>query len=154
MWLLLGERAARRGPWIVKTFVEMLALALFELSVPVALAAAVSVGANLSGMKLARRDSRREAWQLGLGIVHVLVLSACFARVNGVGYRPELLALARELAAHSALGPVLMAVFSLAGQGMLFGLLLAANEANLFIRAAFERMQLKPRLPNDGMVDA
>jgi hypothetical protein len=58
--------------------------------------------------------------------------------------RPWIVTLGTVVPATTALGGWLVALLSLAGLKTIFGLLLAANEANLLIRAVLGRLQLRP----------
>ncbi len=152
--LLLGDSAQNAGGWIRKGLIELLGCALFGWNAVTGMLVAVTVLANVAGAGAARFPARREAWQLGIGLLHLGVLSVCFSPAMNPGFGPAVHALGQGLKAGSAFGAVLARGFSLRPQAALFGLLLSANEANLLLRAIFERLQLRPRLrPASAEID-
>lgn len=151
---LFRDDAASGRVWLIKTGVELVGLMVLYPAGPVWLAAAASlVGLNLLAYWVERRGRRREFPRLLLGLLGLGVFSVWLSPRLGLDFRPELGRLAGHLPAWSELAPWLQALGGRDAQLFLFGLLLAANEANLVIRVVFDWLDLKPRsLPAGGGV--
>jgi hypothetical protein len=157
LWLLtrlvcLFRDEAARGPvWTLKTVVELTALAVLYPMGGVSLGiAACLVALNFSGYRLERQAGRKDLRRLLLGAVGLAIWSVGFSPRMGLDFRPELMEWLGRLENWTALAAVLQTLGGERGQWVLFGLLLSANEANLVIRAVFDRLELKPRTPADA----
>ena len=103
-----------------------------------------------------RRHRRKDFARLLLGAVELAVLSVWLSPRMGLVFRPELATWAVSLGEWTTLASFLSLFASVRFQLVLFGLLLAANESNLFIRAMFDWLDLKPRSTasgSGGMID-
>jgi hypothetical protein len=142
--LLLADSVVRSQSWLVKGFIEVLALGLFEPH-PFLLGAGLTIVAlNFAAAYWDRRTSDRNGSRLLFGLIQLVVLSIWFSAAGGVRFRPELLACGEWISAWSALGGEARRLFGPNGLRMIFGLLLAANEANLLVRWLLGRLQIKP----------
>lgn len=140
-----------RRAWAGKTMIEIGALsACFELGGPLVGAFILVATANLAGFAAENRLKRRNSRRLLIGLLELAGLSICFSPGAGVLFRPVWQELGWRLAEWSTLSPLLMGLFSHGSQLILLGLLLSANEANLAIRAVFDRLNLKPRAQATG----
>ncbi|ACB75941.1 hypothetical protein [Opitutus terrae] len=146
--LLLGDASVRPPSWAAKCAIELAALGLFAPSRMLWALAATSVGINALSAWADRRAADRNGSRLLLGIVHVLLLSVWLSSAAGVRFRPELHGLADWLESWSALGGEARRLVGPAGMKMAFGMLLAANEANLLVRWLLGRLQIKPGAPS------
>jgi len=151
--LLLVDPAPGAPAWARKGAIELLAGLLFGWHAVTGLLAGVTILLNTAGYWAGRRRTQVEAWQLGLGVAHLLALSVVLSRAAGAAFCPELVAGFATLRSASVLGAGLERLASLRVQLALLGLLLSANEANLFLRAVFEQLKLKPRRAAGGEID-
>ena len=143
-WLLVDARVPWPA-WLTKGLIEVAVLGLFTPH-------PFLIGVGLTNIALnvaaafweSRTHGPRSAARLGFGAAQLAGLSIWFSAGGGVAFRPELAAAADALARWSALGAAVLPGFTRGGLLVLFGLLLAANEANLVLRWMLERLQLKP----------
>jgi hypothetical protein len=143
---LFREVGEPRRPWLAKLALELAALgALFPLGGRWAVAVAVVTAVNLASLAWERRGRRRDFGRLLLGVTGIVALSFCFGSGGGLEFRPAWARVGDWLGAHSALQPALALLLSARAQLVAFGLLIAANEANLVIRATFDWLNLKPQ---------
>ncbi len=151
--LLLMEPAPGAPAWIGKAVVELLAGLLMGWNEVTGLLAGVTVLLNTAGCWAGRRRTQSDAWQLGFGLVHLLLLSLVLSRATGAAFCPEVVSCLTVLGSASALGAGLARLASPPVQLTLLGLLLSANEANLLLRVVFERLKLKPGQATGGAID-
>jgi hypothetical protein len=161
--VLLGRLAvhfhddpANRRAWVIKAALEVAVLAVFfQFSWAVAGAAVTSLFFNLRAWRGEARPGPRNLARLLLGLLELAVLSIWFTRTSGAGFRPEFTTAAVALPNWTTLAAPLRALGGYPLHLFCFGLLLAANEANLAIRAVFDRLDLKPRksAADGGLVD-
>lgn len=150
------DDAANRRAWIVKAVLEVAVLAAaFQFSWMTAGAAATAIFFNLRGWLGEARPGPRNLARLVLGLLELAALSLWFTRTSGAVFRPEFAAAAGALPQWTTLAAPLRALGSYRLHLFCFGLLLAANEANLAIRAVFDQLDLKPRksAADGGLVD-
>lgn len=156
LFCLFRDEAADARRWLLKSLAEMAALAgLYSFSgVVVAIAVSVVV-LNVLSYRLERRAGRKDLARLLIGAAGLAVWSAWFSPRLGVALRPELLAWLTRAEHWTALAPAVEWALGPRLQLVAFGLLLSANEANLAMRAVFERLDLKPRVlsAEGGAVD-
>jgi hypothetical protein len=158
LWLLgrlivfFRDDAVNRTAWMVKAAAELAALfVLFPMGPAWAGAAASVVVLDFLGHRLEQRPGRKDLARLGVGMLGLAVWSVWFAPGSGLGFRPEIVGWVARAERWTALAPVVEWATASQLQLVVFGLLLSANEANLVIRAVFDRLDLKPRaLPADG----
>lgn len=119
---------------------------LFVLSPSVGQGAAIalSVLLNVGAVLCDRRLRERNLAHLILGIMHLVALSYCLGPAWGAAPRPWLAQTLTSLTNSSALGSAFRMLAGLHGLRSLFGFLLVANEANLFIRWLLNRLQVRP----------
>ena len=156
LFVLFKDDAVAGRPWRTKTLVELIALCSFYAISPGWFgAAAVVLAVNFLGWRWEIKARRKNVGRLMIGLAELAALSVFFAPNFGLTFRPALEHAARFLNEATALAPLALAAGSPRLQLELFGLLLAANEANLVIRAGFDLLDLKPRsLPaGQGVVD-
>ena len=147
--LFRDEPAAGRG-WMTKAAIELVALAaLYRFSAGWVWGAVVIAATNVAGWCLDHRAGRRSLVRLLLGIAGMVLWSLCASRSSGLELQPALFRMLERVMAFSAFGSLVAGLFSASTQLLLFGLLLSANEANLAIRAVFDVLDLKPRVPLD-----
>lgn len=151
---LFRDDAVEGRVWLIKTGVELLALALlFPFGTIWFAAAGTVVLLNLVGFRLERRAGRKDFSRLVLGVVGLAAWSVWCSPHWGLSFRPQLTGWNGQAAEWTTLAPLLHAVGGVRFQLVLFGLLVSANEANLVIRAVFDWLDLKPRsLPAGGGV--
>lgn len=151
--LLLADGMVGWRGWGAKGLIELAALLLFEWHPFLVGAAATIVAVNLAAAMWERSAANRHGSRLVSGIVQLVAMSVWLSRAGGVAFRPELHALGSGLESWSALGADLLRVTERGGMRVLFGLLLAANEANLLVRWLLVRLQIKPNVvtPNAGI---
>lgn len=142
--LLLSDAAVGWRGWLTKGLVEILVLGFFEPHLFLVGAGLTIVALNLAAGYWDQRTNDRNGGRLLFGLLHLVVLSIWFSAGGGVRFRPELLVVGDWLELWSALGMEARRIFSPAGLKMLFGFLLAANEANLLVRWLLGRLQIKP----------
>ena len=148
---LFRDEAAKVRTWLGKTAVELAALAVLYPCGWVWLGMAATVVAlNLIGYRLEQGVGRKDLARLMIGVAGLVAWSGWLSPRLGLGFRPELTAWLARLEQWSTLAPFLSAAGGARFQLVLFGLLLSANEANLVIRAVFDRLDLKPRAPAGG----
>lgn len=139
--------------WWGKLVLELAAmLMILELGPAVAGAAATSFVVTLAAIRADRRARDRNATHLLLGIAQLVALSICFGPWTTPLVRAGWETWVGELSQVSALGRAVAQSFSPNGLVFLFGLLLAAGEANLFLRWVLGRLQLRPG--GGGAIDA
>jgi len=144
---LFKDDAANGRVWAGKTGFELLALAaLYETGRTWIAAAAVVLVVNAAGWLWERRARRRNVGRLLLGVAGLVALSVCFSPAVGLGFRPGLVRAGAALREWTTLGPLVQALGGARFQLVGFGLLLAANEANLLIRVVFDWLNLKPQM--------
>lgn len=145
---LFKEVGDPRRVWLAKLAVEGAALvALFPVAGrPWVAAAALVVLSNLASLAWERRGRRKDFGRLALGILTLVAFAFCFAPHGGLAIRPAWAQGGEWLAAQTALAPLVDAVRSPRVHLVLFGMLIAANEANLVIRAMFDWLNLKPQM--------
>jgi hypothetical protein len=150
------DDAPSRRAWLLKGTIELAVLAAcFRFSWPVAAAGATV--AVFTGLAL-RGESRpgpRNFSRLLLGLLELIALSIWFAPSFGTDFRPGFAVAAAHLPEWTTLASLFAAVGGHSFHLFCFGLLLAANEANLAIRTVFDWLDLKPRKPaaDGGLVD-
>ena len=154
--VLFRDDAPAGRPWYYKTLIELAGLLAFFAASPGWIGAAVVVVlANLLSWRWEVKGRRKNLGRLLLGLGELIALSICFAPAFGFSFRPEVARVGQRLAEFTAFAPLAGLITDYRFQMELFGLLLAANEANLAIRAGFDLLDLKPRsLPaGQGVVD-
>lgn len=154
LWLLtrlvclFRDEAARGRIWLGKTAVELAALAGLYPCRGAWLGVAASVIAlNFLGWWLEQRAGRKDLARLLIGVAGLVAWSVWFSPRLGLDFRPELAAWGARLEQWTTLAALGQGLGGVRIQLVLLGLLLSANEANLVIRAAFDRLDLKPRAP-------
>lgn len=160
LWLLarlvalFRDDAVEGRVWRLKTGFELIALAVLYPCSWIWLGVAITVIAlNLIGYRLERRAGRKDFARLMIGLVGLVAWSIWFSPRLGLTFRPEMAEWLGRLSDWTTLHPALHALGGTWFQLVLFGLLISANEANLIIRAVFDRLDLKPRsLPAGGGV--
>lgn len=154
--LLLADGAVGLLGWLGKMAVELLALGMFVPQGLLIWAAIAIVVANIVAAFAEKRARDRSGARLFFGILQLVALSVCFSQASQVHFRPGLIAFGNGMASWSALGAELWRSFSPSGLKILFGLLIAANEANLLVRWMLSRLQIKPGVlaVGDGSIDA
>ena len=151
--LLLTDAPAGTIAWTVKALIELLSLGLFVPHGLLIGSALVTLAANVAGSLWDRHRGERNAGHLILGVLHLIALSVLLSRAGGVVFRPELLIMVQHLGTWSTFGFFLTGLFDLHALKIGFGLLLAANEANLAIRAVLGGLQLKPGRTGGTAID-
>ena len=143
--------------WRLKTMVEVVvATLLFPVGSLWFAVVLTLAGFNYAGFRVERRSRRKDFARLLLGAFELAVLSVWLSPRLGLVFRPELTGWAASLGQWTTLASFLSLFGSVRFQLVLFGLLLAANESNLVIRAMFDWLDLKPRsgaAGSGGMVD-
>lgn len=142
--LLLTDEPSGAKAWGGKAAIEVLALGLFVPSAFLLGAVAVTLAANMASAIWDRRNGDRNGGHLIVGLLHLAALSVCFSQVGGVAFRAGLMEAVQGLAEWSTMGMIVTGLFDLRVLKIGFGLLLAANEANLAIRAVLGGLNLKP----------
>lgn len=156
LFFLFKDDAVAGKPWFFKTLVElMLLFSLYDISLGLPCAAAVVIALNLFSWRWELRARRKNLGRLLIGLGELAVLSFLFAPEGWLVFRPELIRAGQMLGEFTTLAPLVGLACSNRMQLELFGLLLAANEANLAIRAVFDGLDLKPKsLPaGQGVLD-
>ncbi len=110
---------------------------------------------NLAGYRVERRGRRKDFRRLLSGALTLVALSVWLSPRFALELRPGIAALADTLGRWTVLAPLLAPAGGARAQLVVFGLLLAANESNLVIRAMFDWLDLKPRAgaAGGGVVD-
>jgi hypothetical protein len=150
--LLLTDRAVPAYEWANKAMIEISAL-LFVLNFGPGQGAAVvtSIAANALAGYGDRRWHERNSRHLLVGLGHLVLLSFCLGPLGSVSPRPWLARGLDAVTQASALGSWLRATIGKDGLRFTLGVLLVANEANLFIRWLLNRLQLRPGSPRLGI---
>lgn len=147
---LLKDDAPTGAAWLGKAAVELLVLAaLYRFSAAWGAAAGTIASMNLTGWWWEGRARRKNAGRLAIGLVGLALLSLFAAPGYGLAFRPALRALGGALGAWTALAPWADPLGDARVQLVIFGLLFAANEANLVMRVVFDWLDLKPLVPRD-----
>lgn len=135
---LFRDDAAGGRVWRLKALVEIAAATLlFPLGAGWAALVATLGLFNYLGWRSELRSRRRELVRLWLGLGELAVLSVWLSPRLGPGFRPELAGVLAGFSRWTA-APALPGLWvSGRFQAVCFGLLLAANESNLAIRAIF-----------------
>lgn len=142
--LLLGDRPVRQRGWVAKALAELLLVFSFKPAAPAfALALGVVLINGLSAWWDTRRGDRVPG-HLVLGVFELVLASVCLSPAFGVALRDGWMQVATALPAWSALGMLPGLLLERESAIVVFGLLLAANEANLLIRWSLGRLHLKP----------
>lgn len=153
--LLWRDEAPGGAAWTGKAALELAAAAaLFEFSAGWCGVAATLLAMNWLGWRVDRRARPRNGLRLLIGLLGLAGLSVFAAAEDSLAFREGVVRAGVVVAKHTALAPLLLEVMSAPVQLALLGLLLAANEANLAIRAAFDWLNLKPRLRGRGLEGA
>jgi len=143
--------------WRIKTLAEVgVATVLFPIGTLWFAVVLTLAGFNFLGYRTERRSRRKDLARLLLGAAELAVLSVWLSPHFGLVMRPELPALVARIGHWTALSPLFQLLGNPRFQLVLFGLLLAANESNLLIRAMFDWLDLKPRsgaIGSSGVVD-
>ena len=142
--LLLADSAVTGAGWLTKGLIEILALGLFQPHFFLIGAGLTIVALNFVAGFWDQRTHERNGSRLVFGVIQLAVLSVWFSDAGGVRFRSELSVIGNWIESWSALGLEATRVFSATGLKMLFGFLLAANEANLLVRWLLGRLQIKP----------
>jgi hypothetical protein len=152
LFCLFKDEPVAGGTWVAKSILELVVYALlFRWTTISLLGALVAVGANLISWRWETRPGRRNLRRLFVGLAELLLLSVLFAPVaGGIEFHAALRQSASSWSSFTLFGGLLTLAGAPGFQMALLGLLLAANESNLAIRAGFDRLDLKPRLPADG----
>jgi len=150
--LLWRDEAPSGAAWLAKGCVELAIAAIcFDFSMVWCGVAATVAVTNGLGWMVDRRVRPKNGLRLLVGLIGLLALSVVGAPGAGLEFRAGLVEIGREASVRTAFAPLLLVAFSVPVQLGLFGLLLAANEANLAIRAAFDWLNLKPRMRRRGV---
>ncbi len=153
--LLFADQNAGGAKWLAKGAIEMAAVVLLlEPGRSWIAGLVLAVVMNLAAWLGERRGRDRNALQLILGIAHVVALSFAVGPAMGAVFRPWVTEIGATLREGSALGAALTGLFSLGALKFAFGLLIAANEANLLIRWVLGRLQLRPGTMAASGIDA
>lgn len=156
LFVLFKDDAAAGKPWFLKTLVELgLLFSLYDFSRGLPCAAAVVIALNLLSWRWETKARRKNLGRLLIGMGELFMLSVVFAPEGWLVFRPELIRAGQMLGQFTALAPLIGLACGHGMQLELFGLLLAANEANLAVRAVFDGLDLKPKsLPaGQGVLD-
>ncbi len=153
--LLFADQNIGGAKWLAKGAIEAVtAIALLDSVRAWGAVIALAVVLNLAAWLGERRGRERNALQLLLGVAHLLALSFAVGPAMGAVFRPWVGELASLLREGSVLGPALTGLFSIGALKFVFGLLIAANEANLLIRWVLGRLQLRPGTTAATGIDA
>lgn len=142
--LLLSDAPVGWRGWLAKGLVELLALSVFEPHPFLVGAGLTSVAINVAAGFWDQRANTRHGGRLVFGLLQLAVMSIWFSGAGGVRFRAEWASWGQWLGAWSSLGPELLRAASRDGLKLLLGGLLAANEANLFVRWLLARLQIRP----------
>jgi len=157
LFVLFRDDAISGRVWLIKTIVELGLFGLFYEFSPTWIGAAVLVViANLAGWRWETKARRKKnLGRLLLGMAELAGLSFFFVAGTAMAFHPRIDFAGRSLEDFTALAPLIRDMASPRFQMILAGLLLAGNEANLAIRAAFDLLDMKPRaLPaGQGVID-
>lgn len=149
------DEVSRPAAWLAKAVVELLILFVaYAMVGRTVFIAVVLLLSNLGGYFADRRIGPKNLRRLLIGIGSLLLISFAFAPLSGLVFNDWMRGAGGMLLRNSSFASLFEAFAQREFQLILFGLLLAGNEANLVIRAVFEKLDLKPRLTtNDGIVD-
>lgn len=154
---LFRDDVADARIWRTKTIVEVIAATvLFPFGTGWCAVVLTLCAFNYAGFRVERRGRRKDFARLLLGMAQLVVLSVWLSPRVGFGFRPELAGATAWLGQWTTLAPFLELTGSVRFQLVTAGLLLAANESNLVIRAMFDWLDLKPRatsMTGAGVVD-
>ncbi len=139
--------------WGLKTAIELAGLSLFEWHSWLLAAAATVVVMNVAGVLWEVLGWRRNAGHFVLGVVYLLLLSVWFSPAFGLKFWPAIEALFEGMGQWTAFDAIFQSSFSTSAMLTLFGLVVAASEMNLAVRAVFDYLNLKPRTPDSDEVD-
>jgi hypothetical protein len=143
---LLKDDTPSGTDWANKAAVEAaVAFAFYRLTASSLILIAGVIGLNFVGWWLDRRRRHKNSARLAVGLATLLVVSVIASPGVGLHFRPSWSSLGAALERWSALAAVAEAFASARVQLVLLGLLFAANETNLIIRAVFDWLNLKPQ---------
>lgn len=143
---LLKDDTPSGTDWVNKAVLETaVALVLFQLTPASFILLASVAGLNLAGWWLDGRRRHKNSARLAVGLATLVVVSAIASPGVGLSFRPFWSSLRGALEHWSALATIAEALVSSRVQLVLLGLLFAANETNLIIRAMFDWLSLKPQ---------
>lgn len=142
--LLVADAPVGWRSWLTKGLVELLALGLLTPHLFVLGAAVTGIALNVAAAVWDGRAHTRNGGRLFFGVLQIVVLAFWLSAAGGVRFRPELAEWGAALEAWSALGGEVRRLVEPNGLRILFGLLLAANEANLLVRWLLVRLQIRP----------
>ena len=151
------DSPVRGRGWAKKSVFELAALiACFESGASLVGACVTVLVANVAGNAVEGDGSRRNFRRLLVGLLELVALGFCFSPAADPQFRGFWIDIGQFASEWTSFGNLFRALAGAGAQTILFGLLLSANEANLAIRAVFDRLDLKPRLPTQGsnLVDA
>jgi hypothetical protein len=142
--LLLSSKPHSRSAWMGKGAVETVALLLFAPHLFLLGAAATNIVLNVGAAVWDRRGGSRNVGHLLLGAGQLIALSIWFSPAGAVQFRPGVEHVWATVLDWTALGASVRTALAAGGLKIVAGLLLAANETNLFLRWTIERLKLKP----------
>lgn len=155
--VLFRDDVADARIWRIKSLFEVvIAIALFPTGTGLFAIVLTLLAFNYAGFRVERRGRRKDFERLLLGLGELAVLSVWLSPRFGLGFRPELANATAWLGQWTTLAPFLGLMGSVRLQVVIVGLLFAANESNLVIRAMFDWLDLKPRaasVTGAGVVD-
>ena len=146
--LLLGDLPVWWPRWLAKAVIEVLALTMCVPHLFLLGAALTILALNLAAAWWDERASDPSGGRLLFGLLELLVLSVWFSPAGGVEFRPGLVEFVHRLLRWTALGESVHAWLGPVGLRTTFGLLLAANEANLLVRWLLWRLKISPGMPS------
>lgn len=145
--MLLRDEAPSGFAWVRKGLFELLALVLLYRFSVAWIGAAVTIAAtNYVGWRWDAATRQKNSARLIVGVVALAALSVFAAPAAGMKFYAFWSTVGAALVQRTALTPLFELVANPKVQLVLFGLLFAANEANLIIRAVFDWLRLKPQL--------
>jgi hypothetical protein len=145
--MLLKDEAPSGFAWLQKCLMEFFALVLlYRFSAAWIGAAATIAAANYAGWRWDAAARQKNSVRLIGGVVGLVLLSVFAAPAMGMKFYSFWSAVCAAVAQRTALAPLFELLGNPKVQLVLFGLLFAANEANLVIRAVFDWLRLKPQL--------
>ena len=153
---LFRDDVAGAKVWRIKTLVEVgVVSVLFPIGTVWLAVILTLVGFNFVSYRAERRSRRKDLARLFLGAGELAVLSIWLSPRFGLEFCPGVSTALTTLGHWTAFTPFWHVLGSVRFELVLFGLLLAANESNLVIRAVFDWLDLKPRSASSavGVVD-